>query len=133
MSGLQRFENKLEQFVSGTFARAFRSEVQPVEVAAALQREVDNSAQILSRDRRLVPNTFTIELSAVETTYTLAPSGLTAMPRTLLRPNGSSPPTSPPEMSRMNTIMSVLVLPMPGIGPRPSPSSSEPIWPPWQM
>jgi hypothetical protein len=60
---LQRFENRLEQFVSGTFARAFRSEVQPVEVAAALQREVDNSAQILSRDRRLVPNNFHVELS----------------------------------------------------------------------
>jgi hypothetical protein len=63
MGVLQRFENKIEQFVSGTFARAFRSEVQPVEVAAALQREVDNSAQILSRDRRLVPNSFHVELS----------------------------------------------------------------------
>lgn len=63
MGVLQRFENKLEQLVSGTFARAFRSEVQPVEIAAALQREVDNSAQILSRDRRLVPNNFHVELS----------------------------------------------------------------------
>jgi hypothetical protein len=66
MGVLQRFENKLEQLVSGTFARAFRSAVQPVEVAAALQREVDNSAQILSRDRRLVPNNFHVELSTVD-------------------------------------------------------------------
>ncbi len=66
MGVLQRFENKLEQLVSGAFARAFRSEVQPVEVAAALQREVDNSAQILSRERRLVPNTFHVELSPVD-------------------------------------------------------------------
>jgi hypothetical protein len=66
MGVLQRFENKLEQFVSGTFARAFRSAVQPVEIAAALQREVDNSAQILSRDRRLVPNNFHVELSALD-------------------------------------------------------------------
>ena len=58
MGMLQRFENRLEQAVSGAFAKAFRSAVQPVELAAALQREVDNSAQILSRDRRLVPNTF---------------------------------------------------------------------------
>ena len=58
MSGLQRFENKLEQMISGVFARTFRSAVQPVEIAAALNREVDNSAQILSRDRRLVPNNF---------------------------------------------------------------------------
>lgn len=63
MGLLQRFENRLEQLVSGAFAKAFRSAVQPVEVAAALQREVDNSAQILSRNRRLVPNNFHIELS----------------------------------------------------------------------
>jgi len=63
---LQRFENRLEQAVSGAFAKAFRSAVQPVELAAALQREVDNSAQILSRNRRLVPNSFTIELSPVD-------------------------------------------------------------------
>ncbi|HEY9564434.1 MAG TPA: DUF3662 and FHA domain-containing protein [Nocardioides sp.] len=61
--GLQRFENKLEQMISGAFARAFRSAVQPVEISAALQREVDNNAQILSRDRRLVPNSFHVELS----------------------------------------------------------------------
>jgi hypothetical protein len=66
MGILQRFENRLEQAVSGVFAKAFRSAVQPVELAAALQREVDNSAQILSRNRRLVPNTFVIELSPVD-------------------------------------------------------------------
>jgi hypothetical protein len=66
MGMLQRFESRLEQAVSGAFAKAFRSAVQPVELAAALQREVDNSAQILSRNRRLVPNTFEIELSPVD-------------------------------------------------------------------
>jgi hypothetical protein len=63
---LQRFENRLEQMVSGAFAKAFRSAVQPVEIAAALQREVDNSAQILSRNRRLVPNQFQVELSPAD-------------------------------------------------------------------
>ncbi|WP_185995543.1 FhaA domain-containing protein [Nocardioides campestrisoli] len=63
MSGLQRFEQKLEQLISGAFARAFRSAVQPVEISAALQREIDNNTQILSRDRRLVPNDFSVELS----------------------------------------------------------------------
>ena len=66
MGILQRFENRLEQAVSGVFAKAFRSAVQPVELAAALQREVDNSAQILSRNRRLVTNTFMIQLSPVD-------------------------------------------------------------------
>ncbi|HET6560358.1 MAG TPA: DUF3662 and FHA domain-containing protein [Marmoricola sp.] len=63
---LQRFESRLEQAVSGAFAKAFRSAVQPVELASALQREIDNSAQILSRNRRLVPNTFGVELSPVD-------------------------------------------------------------------
>ena len=63
MGGLQHFEHRLEQMISGAFARAFRSAVQPVEIAAALQRECDNNAQILSRDRRLVPNDFHVELS----------------------------------------------------------------------
>ena len=66
MGGLQRLENKLEQMISGAFARAFRSAVQPVEIAAALQRECDNNAQILSRDRRLVPNDFHVELSTTD-------------------------------------------------------------------
>ena len=63
MGGLQRFEQRLEQAISGVFARTFRSAVQPVEVAAALQRELDNKAQVLSRQRRLVPNSFVVELS----------------------------------------------------------------------
>jgi hypothetical protein len=63
VGGLQRFEHKLEQAISGVFARTFRSAVQPVEIAAALQRELDNKAQILSRERRLVPNSFSVELA----------------------------------------------------------------------
>lgn len=66
MGGLQRFEQRLEELISGAFARAFRSAVQPVEIAAALQREVDNNAQILSRQRRLVPNNFHVELSPAD-------------------------------------------------------------------
>ena len=66
MGGLQRFEQRLESMISGAFARAFRSAVQPVEIAAALQRECDNNAQVLSRQRRLVPNDFHVELSATD-------------------------------------------------------------------
>jgi hypothetical protein len=66
MGGLQKFEHKLEQMISGAFARAFRSAVQPVEIAAALQRECDNNAQILSRDRRMVPNDFHVELAQTD-------------------------------------------------------------------
>ncbi|SDT69151.1 DUF3662 and FHA domain-containing protein [Jiangella sp. DSM 45060] len=62
MGVLQRFERRLESMVQGAFTRAFRSEVQPVEIAAAIQRELDNNAQIVSRDRSLVPNDFVVEL-----------------------------------------------------------------------
>jgi hypothetical protein len=48
--------------VEGLFARAFKSEVQPVEVAAALQRELDDQAAVVGRDRTLVPNQFVVEL-----------------------------------------------------------------------
>jgi hypothetical protein len=63
VGALQNFERRLEQAISGAFAKAFRSAVQPVEIAAALQRECDNNAQIMSRDRRMVPNRFHVELS----------------------------------------------------------------------
>ena len=66
MGALQKFERRLETMISGVFARAFRSAVQPVEISAALQREVDNNAQILSRDRRLVPNDFHVELAQTD-------------------------------------------------------------------
>jgi hypothetical protein len=67
VSGLAKFEQRLEAIVSGAFARAFRSAVQPVEIAAALQRECDNNTQILSRQRRMVPNDFHVELSQADT------------------------------------------------------------------
>lgn len=66
MGALQKFERRLETMISSVFARAFRSAVQPVEISAALQREVDNNAQILSRDRRLVPNVFHVELAQTD-------------------------------------------------------------------
>lgn len=79
MGGLQRFEQKLESLISGTFAKAFRSSLQPVEISAQLQREVDNKAQILSRNRRLVPNEFTISLSEGDVAnLSLREQGMTA-------------------------------------------------------
>ncbi|MFF8291588.1 FhaA domain-containing protein [Streptomyces sp. NPDC016309] len=64
MGVLKRFEQRLEGLVNGTFAKVFKSEVQPVEIAGALQRECDNNASIWNRDRTVVPNDFIVELSA---------------------------------------------------------------------
>ena len=63
MGLLDRFEDRLDRMVNGAFARAFKSEVQPVEIAAALQREMDDRAAIVGRGRTVVPNVFTAELS----------------------------------------------------------------------
>ncbi len=63
MGVLKKFEQRLEGLVNGTFAKVFKSEVQPVEIAGALQRECDNNATIWNRDRTVVPNDFVVELS----------------------------------------------------------------------
>lgn len=63
MGVLKKFEQRLEGLVNGTFAKVFKSEVQPVEIAGALQRECDNNATIWNRDRTVVPNDFIVELS----------------------------------------------------------------------
>jgi hypothetical protein len=58
-----KVEKKLEGAVNGVFARAFKGDVQPVEIASRLQRELDSEAKLLSRDKRLVPNDFQVHLS----------------------------------------------------------------------
>lgn len=63
MGVFDNLERKLEGVVNGAFARAFKGDVQPVEITARLQKELDAEARLLSRDRRLVPNDFTIGLS----------------------------------------------------------------------
>jgi hypothetical protein len=59
---LDRFEKGIERAVNGAFAKAFRSEVQPVEIASALRRECDDRSSIVGRDRTIAPNAFVVEL-----------------------------------------------------------------------
>jgi hypothetical protein len=59
---LDRFEKGIERAVNGAFAKAFRAEVQPVEIASALRRAVDEKAAVIGRGRTLVPNSFVVEL-----------------------------------------------------------------------
>jgi hypothetical protein len=60
---LDRFEKGIEKAVNGAFAKAFRSEVQPVEIASALRRECDDRAAVMGRNRTIAPNTYVVELS----------------------------------------------------------------------
>lgn len=64
MGVFDNLERKLENVVNGAFARAFKGEVHPVEITARLQKELDSQTTLLSRDRHLVPNTFTVALSS---------------------------------------------------------------------
>ncbi len=66
MGVLDRFEKGIERAVNGAFAKAFRSEVQPVEIASALRREADDHAKIVARDRTLAPNAFVVELGPAD-------------------------------------------------------------------
>jgi predicted component of type VI protein secretion system len=61
---LDRFEQRLDRLVNGAFAKAFKAEVQPIELASALQREMDERAAVVSRSRTVAPNAFDVDLSA---------------------------------------------------------------------
>src|SRR5271170_3669560 len=52
--------------VEGTFARVFKSELQPVEVASAVQHEMDERAAIVAQGRTLVPNDFVVEIAQTD-------------------------------------------------------------------
>ncbi|MDO7883510.1 MULTISPECIES: FhaA domain-containing protein [Microbacteriaceae] len=66
MGLLDSFEKGLERAVNGAFAKTFKSGLQPVEITAALRRELDTRAAVVSRDRILVPNKFVVGLSSVD-------------------------------------------------------------------
>ncbi|MEO6942592.1 MAG: DUF3662 and FHA domain-containing protein [Terrimesophilobacter sp.] len=63
MGLLDNFEKGLERVVNGAFAKTFKSGLQPVEITAALRRELDTKAVVVARDRILVPNKFTVHLA----------------------------------------------------------------------
>lgn len=66
MGLLDNFEKGLERAVNGAFAKTFKSGLQPVEITSALRRELDTKAVVVSRDRILVPNKFTVRLSRAD-------------------------------------------------------------------
>ena len=62
MSVLRSLESKIAGLVEGTFNRAFRSEVRPVEIARKLAREMEEH-QSHSVSRVYVPNEYAVYLS----------------------------------------------------------------------
>lgn len=67
MGMFDNLERRIERATQRVFARTFRAEVQPVEIASAMRRAMDDKATSSARGRSVVPNVYTIELS--ETDY----------------------------------------------------------------
>lgn len=65
MSVFRNLEARLEGLVEGVFSRAFSSEVQPVELARKLAKEMD-SHKTASVSRVYVPNEYTVHLSEAD-------------------------------------------------------------------
>lgn len=66
MGVFDRVERGLERAVHGAFAKAFKAEVQPVEIASAMRRAMDDRAATIGHGRTFVPNLFTIELAPTD-------------------------------------------------------------------
>ena len=62
MSVLRNLESKLAGLVEGTFSRAFKSEVRPVEIARKLAREMEQH-RVSSLSRTYAPNEYVVWLS----------------------------------------------------------------------
>lgn len=66
MGLFDKVERGLERAVNGAFAKAFKAEVQPVELASAIRRAMDDRAAVMGHGRTMVPNLYTIELSPTD-------------------------------------------------------------------
>lgn len=63
--GLQQFERRLERLVEGAFAKAFRGELQPVEIGRRLTREMDLQRTVSVRGL-IAPNVFDVVLARAD-------------------------------------------------------------------
>ena len=66
MGFIENFERRLENFVNGSFSKAFKSQLQPVEISSAIKAKMDASAAVMGKDRILAPNEFQVSLSQVD-------------------------------------------------------------------
>ena len=66
MGFLANFEHRLERFVNGAFSKAFKSQLQPVEISAAIKAKMDAGAAVVGRDRIIAPNQYKVLLSQAD-------------------------------------------------------------------
>lgn len=62
MGLFNNLEQRLDRIVNGSFSKAFKAELKPVEIAAALHNELDTHISKKS-NKSVVPNIFIVELS----------------------------------------------------------------------
>jgi hypothetical protein len=60
---IENFERRLENFVNGAFSKAFKSQLQPVEITAAIKGKMDVSAAVIGKERILAANDYKVSLS----------------------------------------------------------------------
>ena len=63
MGLLDKVERGIEKAVRGVFSTGSKAQVEPVEIASRLRREVDHKALTVAAGRTLVPNVFDVQLS----------------------------------------------------------------------
>jgi hypothetical protein len=63
---LESFERQVERLVGGAFAKTFTSGVHPIEIVAAIKKELDATATQVTRTRALAPHSFSVGLSPID-------------------------------------------------------------------
>jgi pSer/pThr/pTyr-binding forkhead associated (FHA) protein len=63
---LAKFESKAEQWIEGTFGRLFGGQVQPMEVAGALARVMEDDHFTADNGERFAPNVYWVYLNPID-------------------------------------------------------------------
>ena len=66
MGMLDRVERRLDNMINGSFARAFKAELVPAEIAAELRRECDDTAVARGRGRSVAANDYLVQMAPAD-------------------------------------------------------------------
>ena len=66
MGMLDRVEQRLDNLINGGFARAFKAELVPAEIAAELRRECDDTVVVRGRGRSVAANEYVVQMASAD-------------------------------------------------------------------
>jgi hypothetical protein len=109
---LSHLEDMAEQLVEGTFARMFRTRLQPIEVARRIARAMEDGQVINPQGRIVVPNVYQVYLSpddfsALETYQDTLQTELARYVASLARSAGATMPGRPRVALHANAAISL--------------------------